>query len=500
MRRAWTSALLLTLCALGLRLFVAMCVTNDCSGDGPVYRQIGLNVLRHGVYSVESEAPFSPTCIRVPGYPLVLAAVFALFGEGNVNAVHAVQAVVDTGTCWLAATLCVLWAPAGWDASRRRRAALRAFALAAVCPFTIVYSGTLLTETWALFWGTLCITAGVWALKAEGDGLQAWLAAGLAGGVACMFRPDLGLYPAALGALLLWEWFREVRSDSGRAGGWRAALPGTRRTLARGLAFSFAFAAVLTPWTIRNAVQFQLFQPLAPATACMPDEFVARGYARWVKTWIARPKDVEFFIWDVEEKKVDATRLPDEAFDSPEERTRVAALFERYNRGDGTGPPSAREEVDFRISPALDAEFGALATERIQRHPLRYGLLLPARRAWNIWFDTHSVYYPFDGDLLPLPNLETSSGQHILLPSFYILTWLYTVSGLAGAWLWWRSPGCRRWVFLVALLFFPRLALLSYMPNPEPRYMVELFPLVAAMGGIAVATSARASEGELTQG
>ena len=40
---------------------------------------------------------------------------------------------------------------------------------------------------------------------------------------------------------------------------------------------------------------------------------------------------------------------------------------------------------------------------------MRYGLLLPARRAWNIWFDTHSVYYPFDGDLLPLSNLETSA-------------------------------------------------------------------------------------------
>ena len=29
------------------------------------------------------------------------------------------------------------------------------------------------------------------------------------------------------------------------------------------------------------------------------------------------------------------------------------------------------------------------------------------------------------------------------------------------------------------------------MPNPEPRYMVELFPFLAAAGGVALAAAAR---------
>jgi hypothetical protein len=447
---------------------------------------MGLNILTHGVYSVESEEPFSPTFIRVPGYPLVLAAVFGLFGEKNAEAVHVVQSVVDTGSCWLVALLSLLCAPATWEASRRGRAALCGFFLAAVCPFTIVYSGTMLTETWAFFCGTLCATAGVWALKAEGSGLPRWLAAGLAGGLGCMFRPDLGLYLAALGALLLWRWLNESCSALKRVGGWRATLPATGHAVSGGLAFSLAFVATLTPWTVRNAVQFGLFQPLAPASATMPGEFGPGGYVTWVKTWITRPKDVEMFIWNLDERPMDTFRLPEGAFDSPLERERVIALFDRYNRGTRAEGISTEDEAAFAITPAADADFLALAMDRIRRHPLRYNLLLPARRAWNIWFDAHSAYYPFDVGLFPLAKPDPSGSRGILL-LFYLLTWLYSALGLAGAWVWWCSPDCRRWTILMALLFLPRLAFLSSLANPEPRYMVELFPIVAAMGGIALA-------------
>ena len=105
MKRFWSAAFLLTLVALGLRLCVSLHVTSDCSGDGPVYQQIGMNVLQHGAYSMDDKAPYSPTFIRMPGYPLVLAAVFGLFGAGNVDALHVVQSVVDTGTCWLVGSL-----------------------------------------------------------------------------------------------------------------------------------------------------------------------------------------------------------------------------------------------------------------------------------------------------------------------------------------------------------------------------------------------------------
>lgn len=492
MKRFWTWALLLTALALGVRFWVAFAVTSDCSGDGPIYWRLGQNLVEHGVYSAASAPPFAPSLIRMPGLPLVVAAVVALFSGHAHDALLTLQVLADTLTCGLAAVLCLLWLPASWGRWRRDVAALAAFALLALCPYTLVYTGMVLTETWALLFGTLCVLLGTWALKGPGPGLLGWAASGASGAVACMFRPDMGLYLAALGALLLARWVSGIRDDRSADEGWRAAVPSTRRTLFKGLAFSLAFVVVLTPWAVRNALRFHLFQPLAPAAANMPDEYVARGYADWVRTWITRPRDVEFFVWPVEEKVIDPAGLPPGACDSADERRRVAELFSWYNRGvDPGAPPDAVSENTAVLSRAIDAEFARLARERIAAHPIRYYVWLPVRRAWNLWFDTHSIYYPFDGYLPPLREMRLETREDWLLPAFYLLVWVYTALGIGGAWVLWRAPGCREWVVLAGLLFLPRLAFLSTMPNPEPRYMIELFPVVAALGGAFVASRLR---------
>ena len=485
MRRTWAAVLLLTAAALGLRLFVAFGVTSDCSGDGPIYRQIALNVLDHGVYSADEAPPLRPTLIRMPGYPLTLAGIYALFGRGA-GAVHAVQCAVDTATCWAAALLAFLWAPPAWGLARRRRAGLWAFVLTALCPFTMIYAGTLLTETWAVFLGTLFAAAATAALGTRGHPLVAWAAAGVLAGLACLFRPDMGLYAAAPGLILV---LRGLRSAAA-ARGWRARLAALGPGAARGAVLSLAFAAVLAPWAVRNAAVFHLFQPLAPANAEMPGEFVPRGYTAWVKTWITRPADVEFFLWDLETKPLDLDRLPPRAFDSPGERERTAALFARYNGGLDNGPYDPGEAPDLTVSPALDGEFRALAIERIRRHPLRHTLLLPAIRAWNLWFDPHAAYTPVDGNLFPLSELDGETGQVVLLPLFYLLVWGFTILAAAGALALWRAPEARPWLLLFGLIFLPRLAFFAGLPNPEPRYMVELFPLVAALGASAPAAPA----------
>lgn len=495
MKRFWTWAILLTALALGVRFWVAFAVTSDCSGDGPIYWRFGQNLVDHGVYSPDASPPFKPSLIRMPGLPLVIAAVYRLFGGGAHTALLTLQVLADTLTCWLAALLCVLWLPASWGRRRRDAATLATFALCAVCPYTVVYTGMVLTETWALLFGTLCALAGTWALQSRELGLLRWAAAGLAGGLACMFRPDLGLFLAALGALLLGDWVLEMREAARRTAGWSAVVPATRRTLFKGLAFSLAFAFVLTPWAVRNAVRFHLFQPLAPAAANMPDEFVGYGYGDWVRTWITRPRDVEFFIWPMEERTIDPAGLPPGACDSPAEQQRVAELFSCYNRGvDPGAAPDAVSENTAVLSRALDVEFERLARERIGAHPLRCYLALPLRRAWNLWFDTHTIYYPFDGYLPPLRDMRLETREDWLLPAFYLLVWVYTGLGIGGAWVLWRSPACREWVLLAGLLFLPRLAFLSTIPNPEPRYMVELFPVVAALGGTFIASRLREHE------
>src|SRR5438128_8666200 len=150
MRRGVAIAVLLTLGALGFRLFLALRFPNDDDDDGRFYSQLARNLLEHRGYSGEEEEPYVPTYVRVPGYPLFLAGVYTVFGVDNNRAVRVVQATLSTASCWLIALLAYAWSPAEWQFRRRRRAMLIALALAAACPFTAIYVTTILTESWAI--------------------------------------------------------------------------------------------------------------------------------------------------------------------------------------------------------------------------------------------------------------------------------------------------------------------------------------------------------------
>ena len=141
------------------------------------------------------------------------------------------------------------------------------------------------------------------------------------------------------------------------------------------------------------------------------------------------------------------------------------------------------------MTPEIDAGFAQIAKERVARHPLRYYFLLPVRRAFSLWFDTHSQYYPFEGELLPFEDLDYDIHQQFWLPLFAILTLIYTLLGIAGGWfLWeWRQLATRQWVLLAALMIFLRIGFFATLENPEPRYVVEVFPFLSILGGIALA-------------
>src|SRR4051794_10341381 len=108
-KKKWVVFSLLLLVALGFRLFIALRLPNDEPDDGRVYSQIARNMLEQHVYSIESQAPYTPTLIRLPGYPLFVAAIYAIFGHGNNTAVRVAQAVLDTVTCALIAWVAFEW-------------------------------------------------------------------------------------------------------------------------------------------------------------------------------------------------------------------------------------------------------------------------------------------------------------------------------------------------------------------------------------------------------
>jgi hypothetical protein len=494
MRRSGVIALGLVGLALALRLALALALPNDEPDDGRVYAQLAHNLVAHGVYSVEEEAPFDATFVRVPGYPIFLAVVYRAFGDGNNRAVRVADAVVDTLTCGLVAGLAAVWVPRRWSVQRRRRAATIALGLAAVCPFVAVYVTTILTETLATALGTFVLLAGSLAVRrhdADGGLLPAWLpsatwlwaAAGLAGGAMTMVRPESGLYVGAVGVLLLaTSWPSGARPIAeGLRRWWRAVLGG-------GLALSLGFGAVVAPWTIRNAIVFGRFEPLNPRSLSMPGEFVAWGYAAWLRSWIDHPRYVGPMLFALDRDPISVDQVPARAFDSADERAKVAALFLKYST------PAADAEADDSghvppggMTPDLDAAFGAIATARAARHPVRQYLVLPAKRAIMLWFDPHADYYPFAGFLFPWSALDADRDQQFWLPLFTGLTLCWTVAGWAGVARLWQSPDSRRWLLLVALVIVPRLVLLASLENPEPRYTMEFFPLLSALAGCALA-------------
>ncbi|HEU5236815.1 MAG TPA: hypothetical protein VFU37_06725, partial [Pyrinomonadaceae bacterium] len=155
--------------------------------------------------------------------------------------------------------------------------------------------------------------------------------------------------------------------------------------------------------------------------------------------------------------------------------------------------PEKEQHGPVEMTPEIDAGFAQIARDRIARHRFQFYILLPLKRARTMWFDTHSQYWPFEGTLLPFEDLDFEGHQQYWLPLFAGLTALYTLLGFGGAWALWNSGEfeSRQWVLLAALAIVLRLILFSSMENPEPRYLVEFFPILSVLGGLFIAQIVR---------
>ena len=482
-------------------------------GDAKGYTRLAVNLLEQGTFSLDEAPPFQPTYVRLPGYPIFLGGVYYFFGSGNNLAVAAVQGILDTVTCILAAMIALNWEQ---DDRRKRRAAWLAFMLMALCPLTAAYASMILTESLATFLLAAVVLSATLAVKTQNRRAAAfwWVMAGVVSGLAVLVRPDSGLF--ALGAGI---WLVMVSLFSSRAEGSSIARRLTPTILFGGI-FTIAFLLPLVPWTIRNERVFGLFQPLAPAHAEAPGEFVPFGYFRWVRTWIDDQRYIGPVLWNLEDYPIKIDQIPAYAFDSEDEKLKVAALLDQYNH---SAPPDSTDEAakdstneddkadsdstdkdddagdetddedqsdepqDLKITLEVDASFAEIAGERIKRSPFRYYVSLPAKRAAGMWFDTHSDYYPFSGELFPLSDLDHDTHQDVWLPLFAGLTWVYTILACFGTLVLGLTRKGWLWLLLVLSMSVPRIVFFGTLENPEPRYLVELFVFTAILGGIALA-------------
>lgn len=442
---------------LAARLYAALYLADDTPSDAHGYERLARNLLDHHVYSSDAAPPLTPNHGRMPGYPLFLAGVYALLHGNENRVVRVLQAVVDFGTCALAAWLAALWAPARWTLAQRRRASAWALLLTAACPFVAVYVTTLLTETLTTFAWMVAIVATTLALQTNRR--RHWLLAGVACGVATSFRPDSALLLAACAGIVSLQ-----AVSRGRALAKRCGVPA--------LLLLLGFGAVLTPWTVRNAITFHAFMPIPHCYSNLsgdPDEV---GYGAWLTTWVDDFRYVEPLQWKLDVQPIELSQFPDYAFDSEAEKQRVAQLLSQYNRA-------------TLMTPELDAAFAQLARERRAEHPFRQHVSLPVRRAVGLWFDTHSDFFWFAGQLRAW---QTTPAPALLWRALFMaLTWFYTLGAAYGLYAARTRGAFHLSLWFAALIALPRLWFLGQLENPEPRYVIEFYPWVISLCALGLA-------------
>ena len=415
------------------------------SGDTLIYGQIARNWMQSGVYgySLNGGVPHI-TLIRLPGYPLFLMLCFRIFGIGNYVAVTYLQSAIDLATCVLVSLTARLLLS--------DRAAIAALFLACLCPFTANYVAAPLTETLTLF----SIALALYALTrwlAQG-GLSRWLwITGVALAYALLLRPEQALLSVAILPVL---WWRSTPADQPRS-----------RSLRPALLALLCVLVPLAPWTIRNWRAFHVVQPLAPRYATDPGELVPLGFQRWYRTWAVDFASTEDVYWNFDGAQIRLDDLPSRAFDSPDQRRRTAALLDDYNQN--TDP-----------TPAIDARFAALATERIATGRLRYYVELPLARLANMLLRPRTELMETTLDWW---NRRQYPHDFRFALSYAGLNLIYLALGGLGLVCWWPGRGSRRPILLATVTFVGmRCALLLTLDNSEPRYTLELFPILCLWG------------------
>ncbi len=445
MRQHFRFFLLTALAGVALRLFFIFRYPGVTT-DSFIYGDIAKNWLLHGIYGVGAPNDISATYIRLPGYPAFLGLIFAIFGMEHYRAVLFVQMFVDIGTCFLIANI----------AQRliSRRAAKAAFFLAAVCPFLAEYAAAALTETLEIFFTVLALDLAIAGLEDLDRGrLAPWVGCGLSVGAAILLRPDGGLLLASIGIYLVWLLVRRIRKGQPYI-----------HVLRAGLILAAVSVAPLVPWTLRNLHTMHRFEPLAPRYANEEDEFVPMGFNRWVKTWMADYASVEEIYWPVPGDTIDAAKLPGRAFDSAEQREQTEQLIADYDQA-------------LHVAPDLDARFSTLAADRIRSHPFRYYVYLPALRVADMWLRPRTELLPSDPRWWEFNDDPMGS---VWAVSLGIVNLVYVAAALAGLI---RT----RFVPHLMLLFtfvILRSVFLGTLENPEPRYTLEMYPVVIVLAAV----------------
>jgi 4-amino-4-deoxy-L-arabinose transferase-like glycosyltransferase len=194
------------------------------------YDVLAANLVRYGEYAFE---PGTPTSLRPPLYPAMVAGIYKVAGVGNYQAVRLVQIGLGLAT---AAVVYMIGRGAYGP-----RAGLIAAAICCFYPSLVGATNLVLTET--LFTLLVCLLV-LWFQRYLSSERRGWLfAAGVTLGLAALTRSVLWLFPPLAFLYLLFL---------GRERTWLGRL-------ASATTLVLAFCVTLAPWTIRNTLLQKTF-------------------------------------------------------------------------------------------------------------------------------------------------------------------------------------------------------------------------------------------------
>lgn len=483
MKRVFSHPLTALAAGFGLRLYFLLALPQN-SGDTGLYEQLAANWLKHGVYGVEIGGKLLPIDVRVPGYPAYLALVYALTGRAGEAArvwVMLGQAAVDLLTCLVVASLAGLVITSCSVSANHGRAFRAALWVAALCPFTANYVAVPLTETLAfLFTALALLLMCILFLRLQGAPVSAigervpirslTILLGLTVGFGTLIRPET---PLLLLVFLL------------------VAIPFLLRQAKLRRTFQIAALSVLfcilplLPWGVRNAVTLHEFQFLAPEYSNLPGELIPYGFMKWERTWLYRFRDVYLVSWNLNSDAIDIDQIPSYAFDSSEEKRRVTDILDDYNQ-------------DQTLTAEEDAAMGEIGRERTARHPFRTYLTVPFFRIFTMWFTPRIELLPFSGKVWPPGDAWNNDPVDMSFTiGFFLLNIAYVVLGLWGGWRLWRRCRAARLVLFAFFLYIAvRTIFLTTLETPEPRYVLECYPILLALIGVFFPLRSRGTAGK----
>ncbi|MBI4057173.1 MAG: hypothetical protein HY399_06450 [Elusimicrobia bacterium] len=216
----WVFPLVVFAAALSVRwgyLFGIAGVGGELKGDAMAYHAHAVNLLTRGVYA-DSQG-FS--AVRMPGYPLFLAAVYSVFGPSPA-AVQIVQCVLDAGTCVLLGLVAswILGTRMGWFCGLSAAIYYDLFS-----PCALLYSEPFCLFLWAIFFCALYYPK----ISSE----RRALAVGLILGAVFLVRPEALLFAPMVALCLPKVW---------KGTSWRSV----------GFCLLLFFSVGVLPWTLRN--------------------------------------------------------------------------------------------------------------------------------------------------------------------------------------------------------------------------------------------------------